>query len=120
MIGDVNLFLTNGEDPSIGELEIMIAEKSMQRMGLATQTLFLFMNYIVTDLKLTIPLTRFSVKIGKRNIASVALFTQKLGFTQVAYSEIFDEVELALDLTQEIKFHLRARGTPEQVLQWNE
>lgn len=25
MVGDVNLFLTNAEDPTVGEIEIMIA-----------------------------------------------------------------------------------------------
>src|SRR4051812_19454900 len=61
MIGDVNLFLYEDEEeshdeaergttPIIGELEIMIAEKSARGKGLAHETLLTFLTYITTHL----------------------------------------------------------------------
>ncbi|KAE8160258.1 GNAT domain-containing protein [Aspergillus tamarii] len=53
MIGDVNLFLRvddgeegNSEPQIIGEIELMIAEKSNQRKGYGKATLLAFMRYI--------------------------------------------------------------------------
>lgn len=45
MVGDVNLFLTDLEDPTLGEIEVMIAEPSCRRQGLGTEASLLMMSY---------------------------------------------------------------------------
>ncbi|KAG2460651.1 NAT9 acetyltransferase, partial [Polypterus senegalus] len=76
MVGDVNLFLTDSEDPSLGEIEIMIA--GITRLGIH----------------------KFEAKIGKENQVSLALF-QKLHFQEVSYSEAFQESTLELRIDEE-------------------
>ncbi|XP_072602781.1 alpha/beta-tubulin-N-acetyltransferase 9 isoform X3 [Vulpes vulpes] len=70
MAGDVNLFLTNVGDPSLGEIEVMIAG-----------------------------LTKFEAKIGQGNEPSIRMF-QKLHFEQVAVSSVFQEVTLRLTMNE--------------------
>ncbi|XP_031985195.1 N-acetyltransferase 9 isoform X4 [Corvus moneduloides] len=45
MVGDVNLFLTNAEDPTLGEIEIMIAEPSYRGRGFGKEATLLMMAY---------------------------------------------------------------------------
>ncbi|XP_019146190.1 N-acetyltransferase 9 isoform X4 [Corvus cornix cornix] len=45
MVGDVNLFLTNTEDPTLGEIEIMIAEPSYRGRGFGKEATLLMMAY---------------------------------------------------------------------------
>ncbi|XP_030089299.1 alpha/beta-tubulin-N-acetyltransferase 9 isoform X3 [Serinus canaria] len=45
MVGDVNLFLTNAEDPTVGEIEIMIAEPSCRGRGFGKEAALLMMAY---------------------------------------------------------------------------
>lgn len=45
MIGDVNLFLNDQDDPHCGEIEIMIAEPSARQKGYAIETLTTFLRY---------------------------------------------------------------------------
>ncbi|XP_057631173.1 alpha/beta-tubulin-N-acetyltransferase 9 isoform X3 [Chionomys nivalis] len=45
MVGDVNLFLTDLEDPTLGEIEVMIAEPSCRGQGLGTEASLLMMSY---------------------------------------------------------------------------
>ncbi|XP_064438831.1 alpha/beta-tubulin-N-acetyltransferase 9 isoform X5 [Mirounga angustirostris] len=45
MAGDVNLFLTDLGDPSLGEIEIMIAEPSCRGKGLGTEAVLMMMSY---------------------------------------------------------------------------
>nr|XP_030143611.3 N-acetyltransferase 9 isoform X1 [Taeniopygia guttata] len=45
MVGDVNLFLTNSEDPTVGEIEIMIAEPSCRGRGFGKEATLLMMAY---------------------------------------------------------------------------
>ncbi|XP_062937014.1 alpha/beta-tubulin-N-acetyltransferase 9 isoform X4 [Cynocephalus volans] len=70
MAGDVNLFLTDVEDPTLGEIEVMIAG-----------------------------LTKFEAKIGQGNDPSIRMF-QKLHFEQVAMSSVFQEVTLRLTMSE--------------------
>ncbi|XP_052052878.1 alpha/beta-tubulin-N-acetyltransferase 9 isoform X2 [Apodemus sylvaticus] len=77
MVGDVNLFLTDLEDPTLGEIEVMIAEPSCRRQGLGTEASLLIMSYGVTKLGLT----KFEAKIGQENEPSIRMF-QKLHFKQ--------------------------------------
>ncbi|KAK2493087.1 hypothetical protein MC885_015698 [Smutsia gigantea] len=75
MAGDVNLFLTDLGDPSLGEIEVMIA--GVAKLGL----------------------TKFEAKIGQGNEASIRMF-QKLHFKQVAVSSVFQEVTLRLMVSE--------------------
>ncbi|XP_045841281.1 N-acetyltransferase 9 isoform X2 [Meles meles] len=95
MAGDVNLFLTDLEDPSLGEIEVMIAEPSCRRRGFGTEAVLMMMSFGVTKLGLT----KFEAKIGQGNEPSIRMF-QKLHFEQVAVSSVFQEVTLRLTMTE--------------------
>nr|XP_028572642.1 N-acetyltransferase 9 isoform X2 [Podarcis muralis] len=45
MVGDVNLFLTDSEDPTLGEIEIMIAEASYRGRGFGKEATLIMMSY---------------------------------------------------------------------------
>ncbi|KAK9679262.1 hypothetical protein K7432_016346, partial [Basidiobolus ranarum] len=45
MIGDINFFLNDIDDPTFAEIEIMIAEPDYRRRGLGSEALKLMMNY---------------------------------------------------------------------------
>ncbi|RLV99334.1 hypothetical protein DV515_00009918 [Chloebia gouldiae] len=93
MVGDVNLFLTNTEDPTVGEIEIMIAEPSCRGRGFGKEATLLMMAYGVRKLGIT----KFEAKIGQENEASICMF-KKLHFKEVAVNSIFQEVTLMLDV----------------------
>lgn len=91
MIGDVNLFLHDQEDPTNAEIEIMIANKNYHRQGCAREALYLMMMYGIKHLGIT----RYFAKINKKNEASISLFL-KLGYNEVAYVAAFEEYEFEL------------------------
>jgi len=118
MVGDVNLFISLGEDDDdtqhvVGELEIMIAEQTEQGKGYGRAALLAFLRYIVShesdivrefgqaatsvgdgDL---IQFHHFAVKIGQANGRSISLF-ESLGFRKTtAAPSYFGEYELRLD-----------------------
>lgn len=95
MVGDVNLFLTDLEDPTLGEIEVMIAEPSCRGKGLGTEAVLAMLSYGVTRLGLT----KFEAKIGQENEPSIRMF-QKLHFEQVAASSVFQEVTLRLTVSE--------------------
>lgn len=126
MLGDINLFLrvdakNNAPMPQIiGEIELMIAEKTNHRKGFGRAALLCFLRYIVEHeveiLSEFVPSTfttsgqkmkirekdkswRFSalsVKIGKENVGSLALF-ESVGFRRVSDKpSFFGELELLL------------------------
>ncbi|XP_012634197.1 alpha/beta-tubulin-N-acetyltransferase 9 isoform X2 [Microcebus murinus] len=98
MAGDVNLFLTDLEDPTVGEIEVMIAEPSCRGRGLGTEAVLMMLSYGVTKLGLT----KFEAKIGQGNEPSIRMF-QKLHFEQVAVSSIFQEVTLRLIMNEPVQ-----------------
>ena len=65
----------------------MIAEARSRRKGLARAALDIMIHYAITELECS----KFVAKIGDSNQASLALFA-KLGFKQVNYSKVFQEV----------------------------
>ncbi|XP_023507850.2 alpha/beta-tubulin-N-acetyltransferase 9 isoform X2 [Equus asinus] len=77
MVGDVNLFLTDRGDPSLGEIEVMIAEPSCRGKGFGTEAVLMMLSYGVTRLGLT----KFEAKIGEGNEPSIQMF-RKLHFEQ--------------------------------------
>jgi len=91
MAGDVNLFLHDRDDPTNAEIEIMVAEHSFRRLGLAREALHMLMRYGMQSLGVT----RFFAKIGEDNAASLALF-KSLGYIEVNYVAAFRERELAM------------------------
>jgi RimJ/RimL family protein N-acetyltransferase len=125
MVGDINLFLRvdDGEegdsDPQIvGEIELMIAEKVNQRQGFGRAALLMFMRYIVINQGVILEefvggggvgvgcvrrlkegglgVDWFSVKIGKENARSLALF-ESVGFRRVSEeANFFGEFELRM------------------------
>lgn len=98
MIGDVNLFFHEFGSRECAEIEVMIAELSGRRRGLAVEALQLLMAYARTKLG-----TRsFVAKIGAKNAASLALFEHKLGFKRTAFVEAFDEHTLTFQEAETI------------------
>ncbi|KAJ2806785.1 N-acetyltransferase 9 [Coemansia guatemalensis] len=90
MIGDVNFYLNNTENPHEAELEVMIAEQSSTGKGIATEVLKLMMAYAVNDIKVT----DFVVRIKDSNVSSIHIFEKKLGFEETERSAVFKEVTL--------------------------
>jgi len=45
MIGDVNLFLTDPEDRTVAEIELMIADPGFRRLGLGREAALLMLRY---------------------------------------------------------------------------
>lgn len=124
MVGDINLFLRvddgdeGDEQPRlVGEIELMVAEKANQRQGFGRASLLVFLRYVVqkqgqildefvsgsVSLEQKSKLRKegdgfvfecLSVKIGKENERSLALF-ESVGFVKVsAEPSFFGEYEL--------------------------
>ncbi|UJR15881.1 hypothetical protein I4U23_002806 [Adineta vaga] len=97
MIGDVNLFLNDSDDIHCGEIEIMIADETARQKGYGMETLYTFLRYATEMLNIT----RFIVKIGLKNLPSIALFTKKLQFQTIQTSEVFQEVTMERHVNEE-------------------
>ncbi|XP_072882774.1 alpha/beta-tubulin-N-acetyltransferase 9 isoform X2 [Hemitrygon akajei] len=78
MVGDVNLFLTDPEDPTMAEIEIMIAEPNFRGKGFGKEVTLMMMYYGVTKLGIR----KFQAKINLENIISIAMF-QNMHFEKV-------------------------------------
>jgi len=91
MIGDVNFFFNDHDDPRACEIEVMIAEPAYRRKGHATEALETFMAYGAVELGVT----AFVAKIGFDNEPSLGLFA-RLGYVERSRSDIFQEVTLEL------------------------
>ncbi|TGO49741.1 hypothetical protein BCON_0201g00090 [Botryotinia convoluta] len=116
MIGDVNLFISEAEEDEegcIGEIEIMIAERSARGKGLGISAVVAFLEYLRSNLEKILKeyrkgiqgkkeegkmkLLQLRVKIGGKNIASIGLF-ESVGFVKVGEGEnYFGEVELVFE-----------------------
>lgn len=102
MVGDVNIFLTDPSDPSLAELEIMIAEPSYRGKGIGKEVIRMMMCYGVTKLRVR----KFEAKIGLDNQASVAMF-KKLHFQEISVCKVFKEVTLELLVDQSVETRLQ-------------
>mmetsp|Transcript_32074 Transcript_32074/g.102165 ORF Transcript_32074/g.102165 Transcript_32074/m.102165 type:complete len:149 (+) Transcript_32074:413-859(+) len=105
MAGDTNFFWNDYDEPDTVELEVMVAEARCRRKGLAREALGLFMAYGAGKLEVS----KFRVKIGYANTASLALFAS-LGFEEVSRAECFKEVTLELPVEGEAGERLKAAG----------
>uniref|UniRef100_A0A670XN64 N-acetyltransferase 9 n=1 Tax=Pseudonaja textilis TaxID=8673 RepID=A0A670XN64_PSETE len=91
MVGDVNLFLTNSEDPTVGEIEIMIA-------GTLAPLFLVYWSVGITHLGLT----TFEAKIKLENETSIGMF-KKIHFKEVGVNNIFQEMTLKLIMDEQEK-----------------
>ncbi|KAI3440939.1 N-acetyltransferase domain-containing protein [Psidium guajava] len=95
MIGDVNIYMNDLDDPQMAEIEIMIAEPKSRGKGLGKESVLMMMAFAIKNFGIH----TFRAKIGESNRASLHLF-QKLGFVESSHSEIFKEVTLELVVTK--------------------
>ena len=98
MIGDTNIFVLNEENKKVGEIEIMIAEKKFRRNQRGWNSTLSMLRYGIEVLGIT----KFVAKIGIDNEKSLRLF-KKLKFIEESFSNVFQEVTLAVDVTSEWK-----------------
>ncbi|KAF6718137.1 N-acetyltransferase 9 [Oryzias melastigma] len=102
MVGDVNIFLTDSSDPSLAELEIMIAEESYRGKGIGKEVTRMMMCYGVNKLGIR----RFQAKIGLDNHTSITMF-KKLLFQEVSVCQVFKEVTLELTVDESVQKKLQ-------------
>uniref|UniRef100_A0A8C5UY09 Alpha/beta-tubulin-N-acetyltransferase 9 n=1 Tax=Microcebus murinus TaxID=30608 RepID=A0A8C5UY09_MICMU len=99
MAGDVNLFLTDLEDPTVGEIEV--PPITWDRRDGASSCCLPFLSSPLGGVT-KLGLTKFEAKIGQGNEPSIRMF-QKLHFEQVAVSSIFQEVTLRLIMNEPVQ-----------------
>ncbi|KAL0307322.1 UNVERIFIED_CONTAM: N-acetyltransferase 9-like protein [Sesamum radiatum] len=75
MVGDVNIFMNDLDDPQMAEVEIMIAEQKSRGKGLAKESILLMMAFTVENFGIHL----FRAKIGESNEASLNLFQKLVG-----------------------------------------
>ncbi|KAL0400431.1 UNVERIFIED_CONTAM: N-acetyltransferase 9-like protein [Sesamum radiatum] len=75
MVGDVNIFMNDLDDPQMAEVEIMIAEQKSRGKGLAKESILLMMAFAVENFGIHL----FRAKIGESNEASLNLFQKLVG-----------------------------------------
>ncbi|KAJ2499528.1 hypothetical protein GGH96_003449 [Coemansia sp. RSA 1972] len=102
MIGDVNFYLNNTDNPHEAELGVMIAEEQYAGKGAATEVLHLMMQYAVND----IGVNEFVVRIKDTNDASIHIFMNKLGFKETERAYAFQEVTLRRKVCDDLKASL--------------
>ncbi|KAF9316124.1 N-acetyltransferase 9 [Podila horticola] len=90
MVGDVNLFFNDHDDPHSAEIEIMIAEPDYRRKGVGLEAIRMMITYAHQSLGTK----RITAKISTDNKGSIQLFLTQLGFVQISFSQIFEEVTL--------------------------
>ncbi|XP_018423887.1 PREDICTED: N-acetyltransferase 9 [Nanorana parkeri] len=96
MVGDVNLFIVDPKNPSLAEIEIMIAEPESRGRGFGEESVRLMLFYGVSFLGMS----TFQAKIGHENIQSIRLF-EKFNFQEVSFSSVFQELTLQWKVTEE-------------------
>uniref|UniRef100_A0A3Q3X8P0 Alpha/beta-tubulin-N-acetyltransferase 9 n=1 Tax=Mola mola TaxID=94237 RepID=A0A3Q3X8P0_MOLML len=101
MVGDVNIFLTNPTDPTLAELEIMIADPSYRGRGIGKEVTRMMMSYGVAKLGVK----NFQVKIGLDNQVSIAMF-KKLHFQEASVCTVFREVTLEMTVDESVRMRL--------------
>ncbi|XP_041818798.1 N-acetyltransferase 9 [Chelmon rostratus] len=101
MVGDVNIFLTDPTDPSLAELEVMIAEPSHRGKGIGKEVTRMMMCYGLTKLGVR----KFQAKIGLENQVSIGMF-KKLGFLEVSVCKVFKEVTLEMTVDESVRTKL--------------
>lgn len=70
MIGDVNLFFNDHDNPRNAEVDIMIARGDARGQGFGTEAVLIMLHYALTRLDVG----KFFCKINEKNEASLNLF----------------------------------------------
>ena len=70
MIGDVNLFFNDYDNPTSAEVDVMIARDDARGQGMGAEAVRLMLHYALQRLAVT----RFYCKINETNKASLSLF----------------------------------------------
>jgi len=96
MIGDTNVYFSDENDLSIGEIELMVAEESERGKGNGKEVLALMMRFSMD----VIGIETFEAKIKIDNAASLRLF-DSFHFVESNRSEIFNEVTLSFHGTDQ-------------------
>ncbi|KAJ1956668.1 N-acetyltransferase 9 [Linderina pennispora] len=102
MIGDVNFYLNNTDNPHEAELEVMVAEEAYTGKGIATEVLKLMMHYAINDAKVD----DLVVRIKDSNAASIHIFESTFGFVETERSKVFQEVTLRRKVSDELVHQL--------------
>lgn len=89
MCGDVNIYLNDHESRSVAEIEVMVAEVSSRKKGIAREAVEIMMAYAAQDLNVT----TFVAKILETNEPSIRLF-EALGYCLTKRVQAFKEVHL--------------------------
>ena len=87
------MYLTREVGGITAELEVMIAEEQCRKIGYGMLSAQLMMVYGRRVLKVS----KFMVKIGCRNDASMTMFRDRLGFRLESHSHVFQEDTLVKD-----------------------
>ncbi|XVE72510.1 hypothetical protein DITRI_Ditri11bG0045100 [Diplodiscus trichospermus] len=82
MVGDVNIYMNDLDDPHLAEIEIMIAEPKSHGKGLGKESVLMMMAYAVQNFGIHV----FRAKIGESNGPSRSLF-QKLVTLEMPITE---------------------------------
>uniref|UniRef100_A0A3B3Z7M9 Alpha/beta-tubulin-N-acetyltransferase 9 n=1 Tax=Periophthalmus magnuspinnatus TaxID=409849 RepID=A0A3B3Z7M9_9GOBI len=115
MMGDVNLFLTDPGDPSLAELEVMIAEPRFRGKGVGTEVACIMMSYGISKLGIK----KFQVKIGLENQISINMF-KKLNFREVSSCKVFKEVTMELQVDPSVQTWILDRTSQVQERDYRE
>lgn len=104
MAGDVNLYLLSDSDngKKVAEIEVMIADRSSRRKGLAKTALRLLMAFAVQNLHID----AFVAKILENNKPSISLFSKVLKFDKHRRLPAFQEMHYRYEVTPAVKEHL--------------
>lgn len=70
LIGDVNLFFNDYDDPKCAEIDVMIARSDARGQGLGREAVLLMLHYALTRLEIS----RVFCKINEVNESSLKLF----------------------------------------------
>ncbi|XVF71782.1 hypothetical protein PTKIN_Ptkin12aG0066600 [Pterospermum kingtungense] len=84
MVGDVNIYMNDLDDPQLAEIEIMIAERKSHGKGLGKESVLTMMAYAVQNFGIHV----FRAKIGESNGPSLSLF-RKLVFLSLSYIVLY-------------------------------
>ncbi|XP_048138771.1 N-acetyltransferase 9-like protein isoform X2 [Rhodamnia argentea] len=74
MVGDVNIYMNDLDDPQMAEIEIMIAEPKSRGKGLGKESVLMMMAFAIKNFGIH----TFRAKIGESNRASLHLFKKAL------------------------------------------
>ncbi len=113
MIGDTNIFMSSDE-MLLGEAEIMIAETKFRGQKLGWESMVLMLLYGIDHLKIE----KFEAKIKLENAKSIQMF-EKLRFKEQSRSQVFQEITMGIEITEEWTGFLRNCISDYQLLKYH-